>query len=1258
MRKKMLFFASLLCFIFFTPEDTFAYQQDDYANRTLCGTYEVAQFNEDGTITTKTCHNSLEEASASMLADGGSNLAVLGTFSGQVKIFDANVALVDFTNPSDIIYLYSDKELNIEHSYMNGQSNYGAVDGAYLETAYSNSKNTFVSHVKIGGFDGWVRFGAIEIVPISWVKSASSYTVTADSIRHNYVAKIQNTYSGTSGSTIGPKPTMLEIGKYYSYDGHYFYKDLNTMLIDYKKLTYQNSVNKDKPYYNYYQYLSNHTRTNYSSINIDEYIRNNLGYGRDVYGTTALSKQGINTSRLYGQGTFFYNAQEIYGVNAALALGLSRNETGNGRSNIAINKNNGFGLNAVDSSPGQSANWYATFSSSVLGYANKWVTYGYSKPDNWRYYGNQYGNKQIGMNVKYASDVYWGEKMASNYYYLDRAFGLQDYDFYQQGITTDAIEARKTPTYATGKSGRVYSYRSKENALTILGEVEGQAINGNTKWYKVMSDLNIDQNFNEITSGAYNWNGYVYVPAAYVIKINEGKNGYISPNEVTEYQDKDYSYEIYTNSEYHNLEPKVGLSIKETNYYYDSTLTSKKGQKLLNNRYVMVYTTAYNKDNIPVAYLVTSDYKYDQKHWVSADSIKFVTSRYGQANVTVPNTNTYTIINPTTIDSLSTHISGLYHYAYVPILEEKTVDGNLWYKVPVDLSGDNLEFGWTLAKAPDVYIAPYQYTSANTSPTIAAKDQEIMEQGVFEATKNVTAYDAEDGDLTKEIKIISNNVNTKIPGTYQVTYRVTDKANYSTTKTITITVIKNESPVINAQNIEMTLGNKKPNLLNNVTATDKEDGSIKNITVDDSKVNYQKAGEYPVTYKVKDTFGHEVVKEVILVIKEDSAPIITATDKTLSLNSKFDPLKEVTATDREDGDLTNKIIVLKNTVKTDKAGTYQVTYQVTDSYKHTVEKTVKVTVNNKQEKEGTFYFDYLNKVNDMLQLRGYMTLSGINNTLEEEISYKVVFTDTMDKTKTYEQPAARLTDLTGIDRPIYSLDGLKYTHAWFTLNIDINSLPIGNYTMEIIAENETTYSKSLIVNKLYKTEITSYSTTKKNVNIKNNYSDRTSAVTLYIRDKETPLKTVGSYYNQFDVWRVFEFAENKLHLKGASYSYGMDLSKDAKVKRTIIFEEKTTYETYKFDLDSITNGLYTVALPENDNLDKTRAWYDTTIDISNLPKGKYKIYISTTSNKTDYSEFSDNLNRDLSSKKATINGKSYQFILNKASGNCIELEVS
>lgn len=1183
MKKKIIFTIFLLVFVLFSVKNTYAYSSSDYSSRALCGTFEVAEFFSDGSIVAKSCHSTFDEAKNAMKADGGDNLALLGPFGGTTKILDANTALVDFTNPSDLIYLYSTSEIVDAHSYMTGKSAYGAVDGALVDSGYSHSANTMVNRVKIGGFDGWVRAGVIEIVPLVWVKSSSSYTVSNESIRHNYVSKIQNTYSGSSGNTIGPKPNMLDAGTYYSYDGHYFYKDLLTMVKDYKNGNYNSSVNKDKPYYNYYQFLPQHTRTTYSSINIDEYVRNNLGYKRDVYGTTALSKQGISTSRLYGQGAFFYNAQELYGANALLSLSVSRNESGNGRSNLSINKNNGFGLNAVDSNPTQAANYFATFSQSILDYSNVWVTYGYSEPTDWRYFGAQNGNKQVGMNVKYASDVYWGEKMASNYYNIDKAYGFQDYNFYQTAVTTTATSTYSSPTMT---SKEVYKIKNKDAGLVIVEEVEGQEINGNKTWYKIVSDMNIDENFNQKTSGYYNWNSYVYIPAAYVLKTNEGKNGYISPNEVTEYVDKNYSYDLFT--ENGALKPKVAVSTKETMYYYDPSLQSAKGQSLLKNRYIMVFAAAYDGNKNVVAYLVTSDYKYNQKHWVSADSIKLVTSSYGQANVTVEGTNTYTIINPDTVDDLSTHISGLYHYTYVPILEEKTVNGVLWYKVPVDLSGDNLEFGWTLASAPDVLIEKFHYTSENTPPIINASDKELLEGKTFNELDGVTATDAEDGNITKSIKVISNNVNTKTPGKYTVTYQVTDSQGIPVTKSITITILKDEEPVINATDLLVVLGEKytKEELIEEVYVTDKEDGKITDITVDDSKVDYDNIGDYEVTFTAKDSFGHIVTKTITLSVIEEP---------------ELDDLVE---------------------------------------------------------SEGTFYFDYLDEIDGKLKLRGYLTINGMNNTLNEEINYLVMFNNTNDPDNVYMQAATRITDLSEITRPIYSPDGKTYTHAWFELELDIDSLPIGNYTIIVSAISDTKYSTALVTNKLYKTEITGYQTETKTVNIKNNYSDRTSAVTLYIRDKETPKKTVGSYYNQYDIWRVFEFVDNKLHIKGATYSYGMNLAKDQKLTRTLIFENQETYQTYKYDLGSITNGLYQVALPVSDNLDKTRAWYDATIDITKLPKGKYKLYITTTANQTDYSEFTDNLGRDLSSKKIVINEKTYQFSLNKEQGNCIELEVS
>lgn len=79
----------------------------------------------------------------------------------------------------------------------------------------------------------------------------------------------------------------------------------------------------------------------------------------------------------------------------------------------------------------------------------------------------------------------------------------------------------------------------------------------------------------------------------------------------------------------------------------------------------------------------------------------------------------------------------------------------------------------------------------------------------------------------------------------------------------------------------------------------------------------------------------------------NSAPVIHATDKTITVGDTFDPKAGVTAKDAEDGDLTDKIEVVKNTVDTKKAGKYEVTYKVTDSDGATRTKTIKVTVKEK-----------------------------------------------------------------------------------------------------------------------------------------------------------------------------------------------------------------------------------------------------------------------------------------------------------------------
>lgn len=110
---------------------------------------------------------------------------------------------------------------------------------------------------------------------------------------------------------------------------------------------------------------------------------------------------------------------------------------------------------------------------------------------------------------------------------------------------------------------------------------------------------------------------------------------------------------------------------------------------------------------------------------------------------------------------------------------------------------------------------------------------------------------------------------------------------------------------------------------------------------------------FKAVFTPEDTANYETVEveirvEVVPAISQvDKAPVIHAEDKTLTVGDTFDAMKGVTATDAEDGNLTDKIVVTKNTVDTSKAGKYTVVYEVTDSHGTRVVRTIYVTVQQK-----------------------------------------------------------------------------------------------------------------------------------------------------------------------------------------------------------------------------------------------------------------------------------------------------------------------
>ena len=295
------------------------------------------------------------------------------------------------------------------------------------------------------------------------------------------------------------------------------------------------------------------------------------------------------------------------------------------------------------------------------------------------------------------------------------------------------------------------------------------------------------------------------------------------------------------------------------------------------------------------------------------------------------------------------------------VVESSNVDTNTVgsYQVTYRVTDSQ---GASSTKTITVIVNP-KMEEINWMPAISASDKVLTVGDVFNVMDGVSASDHEDGDVTGSVVVESSNVDTNTVGSYQVTYRVTDSQGASSTKTITVIVnpkmeALNEVPVINAVDKILTVGDTF-DVKKDVTASDAEDGNLTDkIEVIRNEVDTGKAGTYEVTYKVTDSQGASSTKTILVTVNPkmeslNEVPTIKAEDKTITVGDKFDVKKDVTAKDTEDGDLTDKIEVVKNDVDTTNPGTYEVVYKVTDSKGASTTKTIRVTVVKKDVSTST-----------------------------------------------------------------------------------------------------------------------------------------------------------------------------------------------------------------------------------------------------------------------------------------------------------------
>ena len=328
----------------------------------------------------------------------------IAMFSLEPEDRSASVLVVNFNTGSGVTTEYSGG------GYTSGS--YGA-DAAYLGT----DKNGDIKFM-LAGVKATVDKDLVELVRYSDVADKVSYYNVSNGKLYHYISQNLNK-SPSSTINNGPAPSYLKSGtKYYSYDGHYFYSDYSVMSKDYQNGAYgASAVNSGNAFYNYFQFADMNGSTSYSADELESIL------------SKAMGNAGVSpsASKLTGTAESFIKYQNKYGVNALLSLGIAINESGWGTSSIANNKNNLFGLNAVDSSPGQSANYFKSVDDCIREFMDKWMANGYLDSSDWRNNGELLGNKAEGINVMYASDPYWGEKAAAHAWNLDSLGGSRDY---------------------------------------------------------------------------------------------------------------------------------------------------------------------------------------------------------------------------------------------------------------------------------------------------------------------------------------------------------------------------------------------------------------------------------------------------------------------------------------------------------------------------------------------------------------------------------------------------------------------------------------------------------------------------------------------------------------------------------------------------------------------------------------------------------------------------------------------------------------
>ncbi|WP_050180109.1 S-layer homology domain-containing protein [Domibacillus robiginosus] len=415
--------------------------------------FETANIDAAGTITpSSVSYESFDMARQAMNKNGAELLLKNGKIM-YMKEYGGMVFAKPESNAT-IARLYADEQFKNEKTYVT--ANAAASSGIPAELQYITSTDSYVN-VYIGGSEYYMKPEDARLVPYEGASGRSYYSVSNGLLVH-HIYNIDT--NKTAAYTAGPAPSFMQAGgTYYSWDGFSFYDEAGQQ------------AGRE---YQYFQFLSGRTKTNYTAAELDAYIVKVLAERQALYPSKYAN--ATTKSKLIGLGTMAKKAESLFNVNALMIVNLAIHEGDYGMSPIAQETNNLFGLKVTDSNPA-GGSVFKTVEDSVTALAKDYLGMGYFTPGQWKFNGAVPGNKTTGINVKYASDPHWGAKFAGHMYTVDREMGGKDFGRYTIGFTnTNGLNVRTAPSTS---AGILYTYKASGMPVTIVRDGE---------WAEIISD--------------------------------------------------------------------------------------------------------------------------------------------------------------------------------------------------------------------------------------------------------------------------------------------------------------------------------------------------------------------------------------------------------------------------------------------------------------------------------------------------------------------------------------------------------------------------------------------------------------------------------------------------------------------------------------------------------------------------------------------------------------------------------------------------